>query len=241
MTRKFFQILLALGLALASQLSASPAARAQTVWPEVSARFARNGLVLIISSAADFEQLWGLQIKYCDGSSEQLGRHSRRGVFGPDLSRGYKFYAEKPMQQVLITSLPTEDRVMAPNFRTTVVRRSCELPDPRPRIACHDVQAARIIHRAWEGEPISFKSNSRIQFAGLQFPGVDGLAPVRIATYKEKVYAPSLQYNFKQRVWSGTFISMRVPVGAYKKVMLVVEDIYGSQAKCPVGKITVLP
>jgi len=241
MTRKVFQILLAILIVLASQLSAPPAASAQTAWPEVTARFSRNGLVLTMKSQADFEQLWGLQIKYCDGTSEQLGRHSRRGVFGRNLSRGYKFYAEKPMQQVLITSLPTEDRVMAPNFRTTVVRRSCDLPDPRPKLACHDVQVARVIHRAWEGEPISFKSNSRVYFAGLQFPGVDGLAPVRVATYKEKVYQPSLKYNFKQRVWSGTFISSRVPLGRYEKVMLVVEDIYGSQAKCPVGKILVIP
>jgi len=33
------------------------------------------------------------------------------------------------MQQVLITSLPTENRGMAPNLRTTVARRSCDLPE----------------------------------------------------------------------------------------------------------------
>lgn len=240
MNRKVVHVLLVLSIFLGLQLDATPAS-AQDASAQVTGKFQRNGLKLTITSQAAYEQLWGLQINYCDGTSEQLTRHSRRGVFGPNISKGYTFYAEKPMQRVVITSLPIGPTSAAPNFRITQSRRSCGAPDPLPKLACHDVQVATAFHRSWEGEPISFKSNARVYFAGLKFPGVDGLAPAREATYKAKLYLPSLKYDYKDREWSGTFISNRVPVGSYEKVMLVVEDIYGQQAKCPVGAITVLP
>jgi hypothetical protein len=235
MNRKAIHVLLALFIFLGLLLSAIPAGRAQAASAQVTGKFSRNGLVLTITSQADYEQLWGLQIKYCDGTSEQLGRHSRRGVFGPNISEGFTFYAEKPMQRVIRATSA------APNFRITQARRSCGSPEPLPTLACHDVQVAPVVHRSWEGESISFKSNARLYFAGLKFPGVDGLTPAREATFKAKQYLPSLKFDFKNRMWSGTFISTRVPVGSYENVMLVIEDIYGQQAKCPVGAIKVLP
>jgi hypothetical protein len=241
MTRKAIHILLALFIVMGLQVSTLTVGKAQAASSDVSGKFSRNGLLLTITSQAAYEQLWGLQIKYCDGTSEQIGRQSRRGVFGPNISKGFTFYAEKPMQNVLITSLPIGSTSAAANFRTTQARRSCGTPDPLPKLACHDVQVASTIHRAWEGEPISFKSNARVYSAGLKFPGVDGLAQARLATFKAKLYAPSLTFDFKNHIWSGTFISLRVPPGTYQKVMLIIEDVYGQQAKCSVGTITVLP
>jgi hypothetical protein len=241
-TRKALQLLLVVMIVLGLQLSALPAGRVQAAAGEVTGKFTRNGLVLTITSRAAYELLWGLQINYCDGTSEQLGKHSRRGIFGPNISESFTFYAEKPMQRVVITSLPVGRTAAAPNFSTTQVRRSCGTSDTLPKLACKGVQVASEFHRSWEGEPISFTSNSRVYFAGLKLPGVDGLAPVKEASFKSRLYyAPSLRLDFKNRVWSGTFISMRIPVGTYKHGMLVVEDTYGQQAKCPVGEITVLP
>jgi len=50
-----------------------------------------------------------------------------------------------------------------------------------------------------------------------------------------------VEFNPTDRTWTGTFTSVGVPVGEYEKVVLVVQDDFGEQAKCPVGKISVLP
>ena len=245
MTRKIVHLFLAVFIVLGLQLSALPAAGAQAAEEigsgVVTGKFTRNGLLLTITSTEAFEQLWGLQINYCDGTSESLGKHSRRNIFGPNISEGFTFYAEMPMQRVVITSLPIGRLASAANFRSTQVRRSCSSSDPRPKPACHDVQVASEFRRTFAGEPISFTSNARVYFAGLKFPGVDGLASARVASYKARYFAPSIQFDFKNRVWSGTFLTRKIPVGTYEHVMLVIEDIYGKQAKCPVGDITVLP
>jgi hypothetical protein len=243
MIRKIVHILFAIFIILGLQLSALPVGRAQAAWDgEVTGKFIRNGLALTITSTADYEALWVLQINYCDGTSESIGRNSRRNIFYQNLSESYTFFAEKPMQRVVISSLPIGRTTSAPNFRSTTVRRSCgNSPDPAPKLACRDVQVASSFRRTFEGQPISFTSNARVYFAGLKFPGVDGLASAKVASYKAKYFAPSIQFDFKNRVWSGTFLSRKIPVGTYQHVMLIVEDIYGNQAKCPVGEITVLP
>jgi len=243
MTRKIVHLILSSVIILALLLSALPASRALAAFEGVvTGKFTRNGLALTITSTAAYEQLWVLQINYCDGTAESLGRNSRRNVFGPNISESYPFYAEKPMQRVVISSLPIGRLASAPNFRSTQVRRSCGgSPNPAPNLACHDVQVASEFRRTFEGEPISFTSNSRVYFAGLKFPGVDGLASARVASYKSKYFAPSIQFDFKNRVWSGTFLSRHIPTGKYQHVMLVIEDVFGNQAKCPVGEITVLP
>ncbi len=243
MTHKFVRLNLSIILILGMIFSLTPAGSvAAALDGEVSGQFIRNGLALKITTTLSYEQLWGLQINYCDGTSEQLGRHSRRNIFGPNLAEGFTFYAEKPMQRVVITSLPIGRLAAAENFRATQVRRSCgSSPDPAPRLACHDVQVASQFRRTFEGQPISFTSNARVYFAGLRFPGVDGLASARVASYKANYFAPSIQFDYKNRVWSGTFLSRKIPTGTYKHVMLIVEDIFGNQAKCPVGELTVLP
>jgi hypothetical protein len=243
MTRKIVHLVLSLFIASGLLLSAMPAGVVQaTSDGAVAAKFTRNGLALTMTSTATYEQLWVLQINYCDGTSESLGRHSRRNIFGQNISEGYTFYAEKPMQRVVISSLPIGRLSSAENFRSTQVRRSCgSSPDPAPKLACHDVQVASAFHRTFEGQPISFTSNARVYFAGLKFPGVDGLASARVASYKARYFAPSIRFDFKNRVWSGTFLSRKIPVGTYEHVMLIVEDIYGNQAKCPAGEITILP
>lgn len=210
--------------------------------PEVKGNFSPGGRVLTIISQAEFEELWGLQIDYCDGTSESIGRHVFRIKFRAPISGpGYSFYAEKPMKRVIIFSLPIEGLFAAPNFRITKVRRDCGIPDPPPKLYCNNVQLSRVIQRAWEGEPISFKSTRYVVFTGLKFPGVDGLAPARVADFHPNRYFPSVKFGSSTHTWTGTFISLRIPVGEYKKVVLVVRDDFGQQAKCPVGNITVLP
>jgi len=209
---------------------------------EVKANFSQGGMVLTITSQADLELLWGLQIDYCDGSSESIGRHVFRIKWRAPISgAGYTFYAEKPMKRVIVVSLPIGRLSAAPNFRLTPARRTCGNPDPLPKLYCHDVQLSRVIHRAWEGEPISFKSTRHVVFTGLKFPGVDGLAPARVADFHPNRYYPSVKYASSTHTWTGTFISLRLLVGKYKNVVLVVRDDFGQQAKCPVGNITVLP
>lgn len=209
---------------------------------EVKANFSQGGMVLKITSQADLELLWGLQIDYCDGSSESIGRHVFRIKWRAPISgTGYTFYADKPMKRVIVVSLPIGPVSAAPNFRLTTARRTCGNPDPLPKLYCNDVQVSRVIHRAWEGEPISFKSTRHVVFTGLKFPGVDGLAPARVADYHPNRYYPSVKYASGTHTWTGTFISLRLPIGKYKNVVLVVRDDFGQQAKCPVGNITVLP
>ena len=195
---------------------------------------------LTISSQGADELLWRLQVIYCDGTSDEFGLGPLPGIFGPNLAQGYTLKVEKPMQRGVITSLPIVGTTRPANFRMTTVRHSCAAQEPLPKLACNDVQVDSVFHRSWEGKPISFKSNGRVYFAGLKFPGVDGLAPVRASSFN-RIYAPSLSYDFASHTWSGTFISLHIPVGSYEHVMLVVEDIYGGQAKCPAGNITVLP
>lgn len=242
MNPKARYLLLALLVFFAAQGSLAAASNAENASSaEVTGAFSRNGRVLTITSRAEFEELWTLQIEYCDGSREDLGRHSRRGIFrAPLTGQGFTFYAEKPMKRVVIHSLPIEGLFSAPNLRRTEVRRGCGDSTPLPNLSCRDVQVAQEIHRTWEGEPITFTSTPRVYFASLKFPGVDGLAPARVADFRPKRYAPSIEYRFREGVWTGTFMSIRIPVGEYEKVELVVQDIYGQQAKCPVGKVTVL-
>jgi hypothetical protein len=243
MARKFIHLVLSVFIVSMLVLSALPAGSAEAASEGVvTGQFIRNGLALTITSTATYEELWVLQINYCDGTSESIGRNSRRNIFGQDLSAGYTFYAEKPMQRVVISSLPIGRLSAAPNFRSTQVRRSCgSSPVPAPRLACRAVKVASSFRRTFEGQPISFTSNARVYFAGLKFPGVDGLASAKVASYKAKYFAPSIRFDYKNRVWSGTFLSRKIPTGTYQHVMLIVEDIYGNQAKCPVGEITVLP
>ena len=243
MSRKTRYLVLALLIFLTAQGSVAAASTEQnSSSSEVKGTFSRNGLVLTITRQAGYEELWALQIEYCDESREDLGRHSRRGIFRQPLDgKGFTFYAEKPIKRVVITSLPIEGLFAAPNFRTTEAHRGCGDPKPAPEAYCHDVEVASVIQRSWEGEPISFKSNQLVYFASLKFPGVDGLAPAKVADFRPKVYLPSITYDYDEHIWSGTFISLRIPVGEYEKVELVVQDIYGQQAKCPVGSVTVLP
>jgi hypothetical protein len=210
--------------------------------PEVKGTFSPGGMALKITSQAELELLWALQVDYCDGSSESIGRHVFRIKWRAPISgAGYTFYADKPMKRVIIVSLPIGSLSAAPNFRLTTVRRNCDNADPLPKLYCHDVQVSRVIHRAWEGEPISFKSTRHVAFTGLKFPGVDGLAPARVADYHPNRYYPSVSYDPGTHTWTGTFISLRIPVGEYKNVVLVVRDDFGQQAKCPAGSITVIP
>jgi hypothetical protein len=126
------------------------------------------------------------------------------------------------------------------NFRFTTVTRKCGEPEP-PKLYCSNVQVAMEIVRAWEGVPIEFKSSRHVVSVGLRFPGVDGLAPARQPIFNPRIYMPSVRFNPVDRAWRGTFISMGVPPGEYEKVVLVVQDDFGEQAKCPVGKISVAP
>lgn len=233
----FLVVLIALQIASVSGAAAKPEK------PEgpVKGRFSLGGMVLKITSQSEFEELWGLQVDYCDGSREEIGRYAHKIHFRAKLGAGgYRFYAEKPMQRTRIKTLLVEEEA-AEEFRYTEVRRSCEEPVDPPRLYCHDVQVAPVIQRSWEGEPISFKSTRAVVFAGLQFPGVDGLAPARVPDFHPNRYFPSITYNLSERTWTGTFISMRIPAGTYQKVMLVVKDDFEQQAKCPVGKVTVEP
>ncbi len=243
MNHKTRHLLLALLIFIVAQGSTVTASSSQNAAPaEVKGVFSRNGLVLTITSQAEYEELWALQIEYCDGSQEDLGRHSRRGIFRQPLTgQGFTFYAEKPMRRVVIHSLPVEGLFSAPNLRQTVARRGCGDSTALPNLSCRDVQVAQEIHRVWEGTPITFISTPRVYFASLKFPGVDGLAPARVADFRPKRYAPSIEYVYQEGVWTGTFMSIRLPLGKYEKVELVVQDIYGQQAKCPVGNVTVLP
>lgn len=240
MIRKAVHKLLALFIMIGLALSLLPAGRALAAATQVTGKFTRNGLKLAISSQGADELLWRLHIKYCDGTSDEFGLGPLPGKFGPNLSQGYILNVEKPMQRVVVTSLPFGRTTSAPNVSATTLRRSCAKQEPLPKLACKDVQVDAVFQRSWEGKPISFKSNARVAFAGLKFPGVDGLAPVKESTFN-RIYAPSLHYDSASHTWSGTFISLRVPTGSYQRVMLVVEDIYGQQAKCPAGDITVLP
>ena len=210
--------------------------------PEVIGDFSPGGRVLTITSQSEFEELWGLQVDYCDGSKEKIGRYQFRIKFRARIgSGGYSFYADKPMRQALIKTLPPVPKgSSAEDFRYTTVRRNCGGDDQLPKLFCNDVSISQVIHRSWEGEAISFKSNRHVIFAGLRFPGVDGLAPTRVPDFHEKRYFPSVKYDPAQRTWTGTFISLRVPVGEYQNVVLLVRDDYGQQAVCDVGKITVL-
>jgi hypothetical protein len=207
----------------------------------VKGHFSLGGMMLKITSQSKFEELWGLQVNYCDGSKEEIGRYQHKINFRARLgSKGYKFYAEKPMQYARIKTLPLEGD-HAGDFRYTEVRRECGKSEKAPKLYCHDVEVAPVIHRSWEGEPITFKSARAVVFAGLQFPGVDSLAPARVPDFHPNRYFPSIAYNSSEHTWTGTFISMRIPVGTYQKVMLVVKDDFEQQAKCLVGKVTVVP
>jgi hypothetical protein len=219
----------------------SAAAKQEKNGEPVKGHFSLGGMVLKITSQSKFEELWGLQVNYCDGSQEEIGRYQHKIIFRARLgSPGYKFYAEKPMQRARIKTLPLEGE-SAGDFRYTEVRRECGKSEKAPKLYCHDVEVAPVIHRSWEGEPISFKSARSVVFAGLMFPGVDGLAPARVPDFHPNRYFPSIAYQPSEHTWTGTFISMRIPPGTYQKVMLVVKDDFEQQAKCPVGKVTVVP
>ena len=201
-------------------------------------------MVLTITSQLKFEELWGLVIDYCDQSREEIfERFPSKIEYRPILGgTGYSFYAEKPMRRVLIKTLPiVENGGPVTDIRLTPVQRKCENPDPTPKLYCSGVQVAREIHRSWEGTEIQFTSTRHVVRAGLRFPGVDGLAPTRKPEFNQRIYFPSVEFNPTDRTWTGTFTSVGVPVGEYEKVVLVVQDDFGEQAKCPVGKISVLP
>jgi hypothetical protein len=156
-------------------------------------------------------------------------------------AEGYSFYADKPMRRALIKTLPIPETGSAVNFRLTTATRKCDDPEPLPQLYCNDVQVASVIHRSWEGEAIEFKSNRHVMRAGLSFPGVDGLAPTRQPIFNLRIYQPSIRFDPVERTWTGTFISNGVPLGEYEKVVLVLQDDFGEQAKCPVGDVSVLP
>jgi hypothetical protein len=50
-----------------------------------------------------------------------------------------------------------------------------------------------------------------------------------------------VRFDAAEHTWRGMFMSLRVPVGEYDMVELVVQDDFGEQAKCRVGKVTVVP
>ncbi|HLE16454.1 MAG TPA: hypothetical protein VI776_17060 [Anaerolineales bacterium] len=232
-------IILSIALLLAP-VSGAAAKPEKPVGP-VKGHFSLGGMVLTITSQSEFEELWGLQVDYCDGSREEIGRYQHKIIFRAKLgSGGYKFYAEKPMQRARIKTLLVAGDA-ADDFRYTDVRRECGKPEKPPKLYCHDVEVAPVIQRSWEGEPISFKSARSVVSAGLMFPGVDGLAPARVPDFHPNRYFPSIAYNPSEHTWTGTFISMRIPAGTYQKVMLVVKDDFEQQAKCLVGRVRVEP
>lgn len=238
-----FRIPVALILLLVGSLAAPAAAQSEKEDGQVTARLSPGGMVLTITSQLPFEELWGLVIDYCDGSREEIWARfpSKIEYRARPGGEGYAFYAEKPMRRVLVKTLPIEatgEQVI--NFRFTTVRRRCGEPDP-PKLYCSNVEVAPVIPRSWEGVPVEFKSSRHVVSAGLRFPGVDGLAPARQPIFNPRIYRPSVRFNPVDRAWRGTFISMGVPPGEYEKVVLVLHDDFGEQAKCPVGKITVLP
>jgi hypothetical protein len=242
MNHRFATILALICLLAVVPVAPAAAAEEKESGP-VKGHFSPGGTVLTITSQSEFEELWGLQVDYCDGTREEIGRHVFRIKFRVPLgSEGYSFYADKPMHQVLIKTLPPVENGNPPDdFRITKVQHNCENPEPLPNLYCNDARVAREIHRSWEGEPLSFKSNRHVVFAGLKFPGVDGLAPARQPDTHPNRYHPSVKFEPASLTWDGTFISTYVPVGEYSNVVLVVKDDFGQQAKCPVGKVTILP
>ena len=210
---------------------------------DVIGDFSPGGMVLTITSQAEHEQLWGLVIDYCDGSRDEILRYPFKIKFRVSLgSKGYVFYAEKAMRRVVIKTLPPTEKGKPPdNFRLTMVQRKCGNPELTPKLYCNNVKVARTIHRSWEGIPIEFKSTRHVVRAGLSFPGVDGLALTRKPEWNPERYFPSIRYDPTNRTWTGTFISLWLPVGEYEKVTLIVQDDFSKQAKCPVGRISVLP
>jgi len=243
MNHSRFSILLSLILVVSASLPSLVAAKSEKGDGEVIGDFSPGGMVLTITSQSELEELWGLVIDYCDGSREEILKYPFRIKFRAPLgSKGYSFYADKPMRQVLIKTLPLVENGKRPDdFRYTVARRKCGNPDPTPKLYCHDVQVEPMIYRSWEGIPIAFKSTRHVVRAGLRFPGVDGLALTRQPEFNPRRYFPSIKYDPANHTWTGTFSSIWVPVGKYEKVVLVVQDDFGQQAKCPVGKISVQP
>ena len=231
----------ALVFLLSASLIQPVAAKSEKESGRVAGHFSPGGTVLTVTSESQFDELWGLVIDFCDGSHEEnFERFPSKIEYRPHLgSTGYSFYAEKPMRRVVIKTLPIDASGTPPtDFILTTVQRKCGNPEPTPNLYCNNVQVAHVIHRS-VSEPIEFHSNRHVVRAGLKFPGVNGLAPARdSSTY---VLRPSLRFDPVDRVWTGTFISVYVPVGDYKKVELVVQDDFGEQAKCPVGDMTVLP
>jgi hypothetical protein len=208
---------------------------------EVIGIFSPGGRVLTITNQAVHGQLYGLVIDYCDGSHEEPFKGYLkiifRGLLGPN---GYEFYAEKEMRQVVFKLRPLIENGKRPDdFRLTMVQRKCGNPEPTPNLYCNNVNVARTIHRSWRGVPIEFKSTHHVVRAGLSFPGVDGLALTKKPEWNPKWYFPSIKYDPTNRTWRGTFISLWLPVGEYERVALVVQDDFGKQAKCPVGRISV--
>ncbi|HEX6304827.1 MAG TPA: hypothetical protein VFZ76_11600 [Anaerolineales bacterium] len=238
------KLVLTLMILTATSLLSPDAAKSANGDAGVVGRFSHGGMILRMTSELEFEELWGLVINYCDGSREEIwhrfpSKIEYRARLG---ATGYNFYADKPMKRVLIKTLPIEatgEQVI--NFRFTTVRRKCDKPEPPPKLYCSNVQVAPVINRSWEGEPIEFKSSRHVVRAGLRFPGVDGLAPAREPIFNQRIYRPSVRFDAAEHTWRGTFMSLRIPVGEYTKVELVVQDDFGEQAKCPVGKLTVMP
>ena len=245
MNPKRFHILLALTLVIGATLATPAAAKSEKDDGEVIGHFSPGGMLLTVTSQSEFEQLWYLAIDYCDGRHEEINARRFPSKLPGIVSlgaQGYSFYADKPMRRAVIKSLPIpETGGPAVDFRFTQVQRKCGNPDPPPQLYCNDVQVGRVIHRSWEGEAIEFKSNRHVMRAGLSFPGVDGLAPTRQPIYNLRIYQPGVRFDPVDRTWTGTFISLWVPVGEYEKVVLIVQDDFGQQAKCPLGDIRVLP
>lgn len=238
-----FATFMTLILLLITGLTNPTAAKSKQNKDEVIGDFSPGGMMLTITSQAEHETLWGLVIDYCDGSREEIlsypFKYKMFVRLGPN---GYTIYAEKAMRRVMIKSLPPIENGNFPDdFRLTMVQRKCRNPDPTPKLYCNDVKIPRTIHRSWEGIPIEFKSTRHVVRAGLSFPGVDGLALTRKPEWNPERYFPSIKYDPANRTWTGTFISLWVPVGEYEKVALVVQDDFSKQAKCPVGRISVLP
>lgn len=245
MNRLQLPTLLSLILLVSAGLASPVAAKDEKdAHAAVTGDFSPGGMILTITSQLELEQLYGLVINYCDRSREEILSYPFRIKFRTPLgSKGFSFYADKPMQQVLIKSLPVVENGKRPDdFRYTVAWRKCGNPDPTPKLYCNDVRVEREIYRSWRrGIPLEFESSSHVVRAGLSFPGVDGLALTRQPEFNPKRYFPSIKYDPATHTWKGTFISLGVPVGKYEKVVLVVQDDFGQQAKCPVGKVSVLP
>jgi len=203
-------------------------------------KFSQGGMNIIISSPAK-AILLVLNITYCDGTG--YTKYYRENMF----YRNITYYSNKEMEKVqIVTTNPYLSRGGEVQIFTNV-QRKCGDENGQEKLYCNGVIISREIHRS-QYEAISFKSNRFVHLAGLKFPGVERTIWAENYIFSDahphweyNGIQPNLSYDYSTKIWSGTFPSLRVPIGSYQNVWLVIMDESGNSAKCRVGNVNILP